>query len=820
MIEGPICGDITNLQIMKHFLTLLMALGIWATTNGQSIKLAFGGDTVYVFERTRIDVIDNDDNVFIGRLAGIANSPHAHPDSNQGKNNTFLGSWAGRNNSSGFKNTAIGYGAGSGLVAGSENTHVGVNAGSSFNGNRSTFLGALTGQNSISGANTFAGYAAGLYNMTGSSNTYVGVFSGTESTLGHNNTYVGNRAGRGSIHGGTQTPAGNTFLGSWAGYSIHQGDDNVAVGYRALQSVGDGSGNVALGFLAGQNETGSNKLYIENTNSSDPLIYGEFDNDIVRINGELQVKNQYTFPTTDGAANQILTTDGSGQLSFANDNVIDGDADPFNELIDSVYFNYPFLSIFQAGTPWDVDLGLLYEDSDADPANELQSLSVSGDSLFISGGNGVKMPGGISTAMIDADTDTKVELYEGPTDGVQFTVDNQIIMGVDSRSIQFFNNSGNTLVGEMTGTVNTGASNTFIGKEAGKVNSTGGGNTFVGSSAGIVNTTGSSNTYLGSGAGLFNPSESGNVFIGYQAGYAGIGDNKLVIDNSGTTSPLIYGDFTTNEVGIGGRLGVGIKTPTSPLDVRTSGVISVARFESTENTKVDWYKGGTQKGFVQAFNNNFVVGKEIGGEVGNVQLFNNGHYVSLENDGDVGIGTSAPVSNKLYVESSGSNDAVVSNITYVGSSDLIAVKGTSKPADGYGYGGYFEGGWRGINAIGNGGAAGFTITGVRGEAIGGTGITQGVYGTASGGSVNWAGYFASGNVHVENDLLIGTTSKATGYMLNVDGKIIGEELKIQDSGSWPDYVFEDDYHLMPLDELEQAIGDLGHLPGIPSAKRS
>ena len=37
-----------------------------------------------------------------------------------------------------------------------------------------------------------------------------------------------------------------------------------------------GSSNVFLGYNAGYNETGSNKLYIANTNTNTPLIYGDF----------------------------------------------------------------------------------------------------------------------------------------------------------------------------------------------------------------------------------------------------------------------------------------------------------------------------------------------------------------------------------------------------------------------------------------------------------------------------------------------------------------------------------------------------------------
>ena len=64
---------------------------------------------------------------------------------------------------------------------------------------------------------------------------------------------------------------------------------------------------------------------------------------------------------------------------------------------------------------------------------------------------------------------------------------------------------------------------------------------------------------------------------------------------------------------------------------------------------------------------------------------------------------------------------------------------------------------------------------------------------------------------------IGTATTKTGYRLSVDGKIVAEELLIEDSGSWPDYVFEDGYELMSLEQLEESIEQNNHLPGLPNA---
>ena len=51
--------------------------------------------------------------------------------------------------------------------------------------------------------------------------------------------------------------------------------------------------------------------------------------------------------------------------------------------------------------------------------------------------------------------------------------------------------------------------------------------------------------------------------------------------------------------------------------------------------------------------------------------------------------------------------------------------------------------------------------------------------------------------------------------LESDGLLRTREIKV-DVNSWPDYVFNDRYNLMPLDDLEVYIKSNGHLPNIPS----
>ncbi|SDL55481.1 hypothetical protein SAMN05421820_101724 [Pedobacter steynii] len=55
--------------------------------------------------------------------------------------------------------------------------------------------------------------------------------------------------------------------------------------------------------------------------------------------------------------------------------------------------------------------------------------------------------------------------------------------------------------------------------------------------------------------------------------------------------------------------------------------------------------------------------------------------------------------------------------------------------------------------------------------------------------------------------------------LAVSGTIRAQEIKVE-AANWPDYVFEKDYNLRPLAEVEQFVKLNKHLPDIPSAKEA
>jgi len=83
---------------------------------------------------------------------------------------------------------------------------------------------------------------------------FLGSGAGYVNDGGSENCFVGRAAGYENVSGSS-----NTFLGSSSGYTNTTGHRNVLIGYRA-----------------GYNETGSDKLYIANSDVDPPLIYGDF----------------------------------------------------------------------------------------------------------------------------------------------------------------------------------------------------------------------------------------------------------------------------------------------------------------------------------------------------------------------------------------------------------------------------------------------------------------------------------------------------------------------------------------------------------------
>jgi hypothetical protein len=157
---------------------------------------------------------------------------------------------------------------------------------------------------SDAGSNLFIGMEAGNSNLSGSSNTFLGNESGWSNSSGNSNVFLGNQAGKNNLDGTQNTMVGigagqdgefglnNIFLGAYAGYNKSGGSDNVILGAYSGSFNGTGSGNIFIGRSAGQNETGSDKLYLDNSPTSSPLIWGDLDHDIITIHGTMGVSTK------------------------------------------------------------------------------------------------------------------------------------------------------------------------------------------------------------------------------------------------------------------------------------------------------------------------------------------------------------------------------------------------------------------------------------------------------------------------------------------------------------------------------------------------
>lgn len=169
----------------------------------------------------------------------------------------------------------------------------------------------------------------------------------------------------------------------------------------------------------------------------------------------------------------------------------------------------------------------------------------------------------------ESNSNTNVGYYAGKSNT---SGDNNAFIGAESgrRVTTGYNN---TFLGWATGNnLTTGTNNIFIGWKAGLFSTTSSLNVFIGSQAGLYNTVGTKNVYLGYASG-FDSEGSENVFLGYKSGYYEDGSNKLYIENSSSSTPLVYGDFSDDLLAVNGRMGIGTTNVDTTLALKVNGTI-------------------------------------------------------------------------------------------------------------------------------------------------------------------------------------------------------------------------------------------------------
>lgn len=412
-------------------------------------------------------------------------------------------------------------------------------------------LDAKTDANSI-----YVGYTSGQSNDGNNFNTSMGSKSMRDNTAGSHNIALGYRSLTNNTTGNNNVALGENSLAGTI-----TGNQNTVIGKNAGASIGENaSGNIFLGYEAGKTEDGSNKLIIENSDSPNPLIGGDFDMDEVMINGDLSVSENLNI-SADVNAGQNLNV--SQNLSTETITIAGGTPEQGKVLT----------SDDNGNATWENAL------TGIEVINDLHDATSTENSLYIGAEAGQNQSGSTYNVGVGQKS------LRDNTSGKENT-------GTGFGSLGF-NTTGNynTGMGSAASARNeSGNNNSAFGKGALAANTIGSDNTAVGTHS-LLWTIGNQNTAIGSGAGQNSNNTSGNVFIGYEAGKDEDDSNKLYIENSASPSPLIGGDFDTDEVEINGDLDITGNTSingnsTITLDLNINRDLHVDDSTSTQFLKI------------------------------------------------------------------------------------------------------------------------------------------------------------------------------------------------------------------------------------------
>lgn len=415
---------------------------------------------------------------------------------------------------------------------------LGINAGANDDESNNHNVGigpnALS-QNSTGSNNTAIGNEAMIFNSTGFQNTAVGQKAMNFNTSGSNNIAIGHKALRDNTTG-----AYNTVLGVSAGENL-VGSSNVVLGYYAgYNSTGDY--NVFLGRFAGYNETNSNRLYIENSSSINPLIYGEFDNDFLRVNGDLEVEKttnaSATVVTPFGYQSSLKLFERGGSGDYGFEFQYDGSPDKLylwsrtfagNEGIRMTWLKdgrvgmndtspdarLDIEAINQA-TPNNTD-GILIPRVDAFPVTD-PGANQNGMLVFLTSDNSFYYWKNSTASWQKVNVERINDLADGKSDNDGSDNGSSIFLGVNAGANDNQTANNNVGIGYNTLQNNvSGSANTAVGSTALLSNTSGSNNSAFGRRALYSATTGSGNSAFGSQSLESNTTGYSNVAFGYQS---------------------------------------------------------------------------------------------------------------------------------------------------------------------------------------------------------------------------------------------------------------------------------------------------------------
>jgi hypothetical protein len=375
------------------------AVGYQATTNGTSVNNATAVGYDAIASNTSVAIGSSSrassttgKSVAIGNLAeartydtvaiGYNSGPRA---SGNPSSSVFIGKNAG--NSAGGnglgQRVVIGAGACSTNGGGRYSVYIG-NAAGRFGSQNNNSSNVMIGANAAYQHNsTTNSVGIGHNAMNGADTTgSVAVGWGANAGAADYNIMIGYQAGNNSMTGGN-----NTMMGYQSGLALTTSANTVAIGYQAGTALTTGGSNILIGYQAGSTlTTESNKLYIENSNSTTPLIYGEFDNDLVRINGDFEVTGGIKIEKT---SNTDYDYRGDVVYFGATTSMTQGDLYYFNSSgnwsqadANAVASSGSVLLAIALGTASDTD-GMLLRGTFTMEATAIDGTEATGDELYV-----------------------------------------------------------------------------------------------------------------------------------------------------------------------------------------------------------------------------------------------------------------------------------------------------------------------------------------------------------------------------------------------------------------------------------------------------
>ena len=288
---------------------------------------------------------------------------------------------------------------------------------------------------------------------------------------------------------------------------------------RAIRAV-SGITSSSLSAITAE-QTAQNTAIDLKANIASPTFTGTVTTPALIVSGN-------TYPNTTGNANQVLTTDGSGTLSWTTSSV------------DTVNGTANEIEVSTSDSTTTVGL----------PDNTTITTSLTVDGLYFGTGSGdgddnlaIGSSMGSGTGKRNTAIGTRaLESYSGTG------FDNNTAVGYYNMKA-LTTGSGNTALGaENMFSLTTGTANTSIGNQTMLNVSTGSNNTGLGQRSGQSITTGTNNTLIGLNADVSSPNANNETVIG--KGATGSGDNTVQLGNTSVTNVNTSGTITAGEITI------------------------------------------------------------------------------------------------------------------------------------------------------------------------------------------------------------------------------------------------------------------------------